>query len=161
MLSGRATLKKISWIVWVQALLSQQLQRSPHGTQVSFGLRRLRLWRISRWDDGRAFVRPLFHERTKMLSLPDGLILYGKLRFDIFSSSELRYPNMKKRPWPIRARLNFYLIGDNPNISLAIVGCSLYTLNFSSYQALTFADFIFGRCGNWNFTVRLCSTTSS
>ena len=31
----------------------------------------------------------------------------------------------------------------------------------SSYQALNFSDFIIGWCGNWSFTVRLCSTTSS
>ena len=30
-----------------------------------------------------------------------------------------------------------------------------------SYQALKFTDFNFGWCGNWSFTVRLCSTTSS
>ena len=34
---------------------------------------------------------------------------------------------MKIRLQLIRARPNFYLISDNPNVSLGIVGCSLYT----------------------------------
>ena len=40
---------------------------------------------------------------------------------------ELRYPNMKVRLRLIRARPNFYMISDNPNVSLGIVDCSLYT----------------------------------
>ena len=34
---------------------------------------------------------------------------------------------MKIRPQLIRARPNFYMIRDNPNVSLGIVGCLLYT----------------------------------
>ena len=34
---------------------------------------------------------------------------------------------MKIRLRLIRARLNFYMISDNPNVSLGIVDCSLYT----------------------------------
>ena len=63
----------------------------------------------------------------KMLSRPDGFMLYGKLGFDFFSSSELLYPNMKVRLQPIRARPNFFMISDNPNVSLGIFDCSLYT----------------------------------
>ena len=62
-----------------------------------------------------------------MLSRPDGFILYGKLRVDFFSTSEMIYPNMKTRLRLIRARPNFYMISDNPNVSLSIVDCSLYT----------------------------------
>ena len=65
--------------------------------------------------------------RTKMLSRPDGFMLYGKLSVDVFSTSELRYPNMKFRPRLIRARPNFYMISDNPNVSLGVVDCSIYT----------------------------------
>ena len=46
---------------------------------------------------------------------------------DFFSTSELLYPNTKIRLCLIRDRPNFYLISDNPNASLGIVGCSLYT----------------------------------
>ena len=63
----------------------------------------------------------------KLLSRPDGFMLYGKLGIDFFSTSELLYPNMKIRLRLIRARPNFYMISGNPNVSLGIVDCSLYT----------------------------------
>ena len=67
-----------------------------------------------------------FTRRMKMLSRPDGFTLYGKLGVDFFSTSELLYPNMKIRLQLIRSRPNFYVVSDNPNISLGIVDCSLY-----------------------------------
>ena len=70
---------------------------------------------------------PFFTRRTKLLSRPDGFMLYDKLGIDFFSTSELLYPNMKFRLRLIRARPNFYMISDNPNVSLGIVDCSLYT----------------------------------
>ena len=70
---------------------------------------------------------PFFTRRMKMLSRPDGFMLYGKLGVDFFPSSELLYPNMKVRLRLIRARPNFYMISDNPNVSLGIVECFLYT----------------------------------
>ena len=68
-----------------------------------------------------------FTRRVKMLSRPDGLMLYGKSGIDLFSTSELLYPNMKITLRLIRARHNFYMITDNPNVSFGIVDCSLYT----------------------------------
>ena len=70
---------------------------------------------------------PFFTRRMKLLSRPDGFMLYGKLGIDFFSTSELLYPNMKIRLRLIRARPNFYMVSDNPNVSLGIVDCSLYT----------------------------------
>ena len=70
---------------------------------------------------------PFFTKRVKLLSRPDGFMLYGKLGIDFFSTSELLYPNMKIRLRLIRGRPNFYMISDNPNVSLGIVDCSLYT----------------------------------
>ena len=70
---------------------------------------------------------PFFTRRMKMFSRPDGFMLYGKLGVDFFSSSELLYPNTKIRLRLIRARPNFYMISYNPNVSLGIVDCSLYT----------------------------------
>ena len=70
---------------------------------------------------------PFFTRRMKMLSRPDGFMLYGKLRVGFFSTSELLYPNMKIRLQLIRARPNFYMICDNPNVSLGFVDSSLYT----------------------------------
>ena len=63
----------------------------------------------------------------KMLSRPGGFMLYGKLGDDFFSTSELLYPSMKIRLQLIKARPIFYMISDNPNVSLGIVDCSLYT----------------------------------
>ena len=62
-----------------------------------------------------------------MLSRPDGFMLYGKLGVDFFSTSKLLYLNMKLRLRLIRATPNFYMISDNPNVSLGIVDSSLYT----------------------------------
>ena len=70
---------------------------------------------------------PFFTRRMKMLSRPDGLMLYGKLGVDLFSTSELLYPNLKIRLRLISARPNFYMISDNPNVNIGIVDCSVYT----------------------------------
>ena len=63
----------------------------------------------------------------KLLSRLDGFMLHGKLGIDFLSTSELLYPNMKIRLPLIRARPIYYVISDNPNVSLAIEDCSLYT----------------------------------
>ena len=70
---------------------------------------------------------PFFTRRMKLLGKLDGSMLYGKLGIDFFSTSELLYPNMKIRLRLIRARPNFYLISDNPDVIVGIVDCSLYT----------------------------------
>ena len=70
---------------------------------------------------------PFFTRRMKLLSRPDCFMLYGKVGIDISSTSELLYPKMKFRLRLIRGRPNFYMISDNPNVSLGIVDCSLYT----------------------------------
>ena len=70
---------------------------------------------------------PFFTKRMKLLSRPDGFILYGKLGIDFFSTTGLPYLNLKIRVRLIRASPNFYMISDNPKVSLGIVDCSLYT----------------------------------
>ena len=50
---------------------------------------------------------PFFTTRMKLLSRPDGFMLYGKLGIDFISTSELLYPNMKTRLRLLRARPNF------------------------------------------------------
>ena len=67
---------------------------------------------------------PVFSRRLKMLLRSDGFTLHRKLRVDFFTTSELLCPNMKVRTRLIRARPTFI---DNPNVSLGIVDCSLYT----------------------------------
>ena len=70
---------------------------------------------------------PFITRRMKKLSRPDGFMLYGKLGADFFSTFELLNPIMKIRLRLIGARPNFYMTSDNPNVSLGIVDCSLYT----------------------------------
>ena len=70
---------------------------------------------------------PFFSRRMKLYSRLDGFMLYGKLGVDFLTTSELLYPIMKVRIRLIRARPNFYMISENPNVSLGIVDCSLYT----------------------------------
>ena len=70
---------------------------------------------------------PFFTKIMKMLSRSDGFMLHGKLGPDFFSTSELLYPKLKVTLRLIRARPNFYMICDNPNVSLGTVDCSLYT----------------------------------
>ena len=70
---------------------------------------------------------PFFSRRMKMLVRSDGFTLYGKLSVDFITTSELLYRNKKVRRRLIRARPNFYMITDNPIVSLGIVDCSLYT----------------------------------
>ena len=70
---------------------------------------------------------PFFTGRKKLYSRPDGFMLYGKLGIDFLTTLELIYPNMKVRIRLIRARPIFDMISENPNVSLGIVDCSLYT----------------------------------
>ena len=72
-------------------------------------------------------LNPFFTRRMKLLSLPDGFILYGKLGIDFIFNSELLHSNENVRLHLFRARPNFYMISDNPNVSLGSVDCSLFT----------------------------------
>ena len=69
--------------------------------------------------------------RMKMLSRPDGFMLYGKLGVDFFCTSELLYPNMKIRLRLIRPRPSFNMISDNRKVSLGVDDFSLYTRGFA------------------------------
>ena len=53
-------------------------------------------------------------------------MLYGKLGIDFFSTFDLLDPNIEITLRLIRARPNFYMISDNPNVILGNVDCSLY-----------------------------------
>ena len=70
---------------------------------------------------------PFFTSRMKFYTRLDGFMLCGKLGIDFLTISELLCPNMKTRFRLIRARPNFYKIIEDPNVSLGIVDCSLYT----------------------------------
>ena len=70
---------------------------------------------------------PFFTRRTKFYSRPDVFMLYGKRGIGCLKNLELLYPNMKVRISLFRARPNFGKIGENPNVSLGILDCSLHT----------------------------------
>ena len=76
---------------------------------------------------GAPLSEPFFTRRMKILSRPDGFMLYGELRIDFFSTSDLLYPIMKIRLRLIRAGPNVYMISDSPIVSPGVVDCSLYT----------------------------------
>ena len=66
-------------------------------------------------------------KRTKRISRTDGFLLYGKWELTFSKTSEKLYPNMKNKIQLSRARPNFYMITDNPNVSFKFVDCSFYT----------------------------------
>ena len=70
---------------------------------------------------------PFSLEEMKLYSRPDAFVLYGKLGIDFFTTSELLYWKMKVRIKLMRAQPNLYMTGENPNVSLGFVDCSLYT----------------------------------
>ena len=53
-------------------------------------------------------------------------MLYGKLGVEFFSTSELLFTNLKIRLRLIRARPNFNMNSDNPNVGHGISDSSLY-----------------------------------
>ena len=69
---------------------------------------------------------PLFTKRVNLLGRFEGFLLYDKLGFDYFSTSELLYPKMRVRLRIIRARPHFYIISDNPNVIFENIDCSSY-----------------------------------
>ena len=88
-------------------------------------------------DDPENLVEgPFFTRRRKMYSRLYGFMLYGKLGIDFLTTSELLYPNMKVRNRIIRARPNFYMISENPNVSVGF-GTALCTLGASCSKKTT------------------------
>ena len=62
-----------------------------------------------------------------MLIRPDGFILFGYFVVDFFSTSELLYPCLKFKLRLFRARPNFDMISDIPNVNLGNVDFSAHT----------------------------------
>ena len=74
-----------------------------------------------------AFDMHPFTDRAN--SLGSGIIfsLYGRIAIDLFTCEILLLPITKFRIKLNRARPNFYMLSDNPNVNLKIVDCSLFT----------------------------------
>ena len=73
-----------------------------------------------------------FMKRMKTFSRLDGLMFYGNIELQFFSTADLLYPKREVRVRLIRARSNIYMVTDIPNVHLGIVDCSLYTPRFAS-----------------------------
>ena len=67
-----------------------------------------------------------FTDRANSLGTVITFSLYGRLAIDLFTCEKLLLPNTKVRIKLIRARPNFYMLSDNPNIRLKTVDCSLF-----------------------------------
>ena len=86
--------------------------RGPSLTTREFALRGVRLWILSWWNSGTAFVWAFFRKQNEN----DQQSQWFHVVWYIGSWFRL-----------IRARANFYMVNDNPNVSLGTVDCSLYT----------------------------------
>ena len=65
-------------------------------------------------------------DRANFLGTGITFSLYWRLAIDLFTCEKLLLPKTKVRIELIRARPNFYMLSDNPNVSLKIVDCSLF-----------------------------------
>ena len=74
-----------------------------------------------------AFDMHPFTDRANSLGTGITFSLYGRLAIDLSTCDKLLLPNIKVRIKLIRARPNFYMLSDNPNVSLKIVDCPLFT----------------------------------
>ena len=74
-----------------------------------------------------AFGMHPFIDRANSLGTGITFSPYGRLAIDLFTCEKLLLPNTKIRIKLTRARLNFYMLSDIPNIvSLNFVDCSLF-----------------------------------
>ena len=74
-----------------------------------------------------AFHMYPFTDRANALGSGITFSLYGRLAIDLFTCEKLLLSKTKVRIKLIRARPNFYMLSDNPNVSLKIFDCSLFT----------------------------------
>ena len=66
-------------------------------------------------------------DRSNSLGTGITFSLYGRLTIVLVTCEKLLLPNTKVRIKFFRARPKFYMLSDNPNFSLKIVDCSLFT----------------------------------
>ena len=69
--------------------------------------------------------KPFFYKEMKTFGRPDAFMLHDSLVVDFFSTSEKLYPKIVVWLQLIRARANFYKVGDDLNASIGVVDCSL------------------------------------
>ena len=74
-----------------------------------------------------AFDMHPFTDRANSLGTRKTFSLYGRLTTDLSTCKKFLLPNTKVRIKLIRARSNFYMLSDNPNLSLKMVDYSLFS----------------------------------
>ena len=74
-----------------------------------------------------AFDLQPFTDRANSLGSGITFSLFRRLAIKLFTCEKLLLPNTIVRIKLIRANSNFYLLSDEPNVSLKIVDCSLFT----------------------------------
>ena len=92
---------------------------------------------------------PFFSRRLKLYSRLDGFMLYGKLGIDFLTTSELLHPNMKVRIRLTRARPNFFMISENPNVSLGFVDRSLFSARDAQRRLSQKENVSTSLCSSW------------
>ena len=107
----------------------------PHKAQISnkfnssavsnIGIFACRGYSFEEYPD--AFDMHPFTDRANFLGSGIFFSLYRRLAIDLPTCEKFLLPNNKVRVKLIRARPNFYMLSDNPNVSLKIVDCSLFT----------------------------------
>ena len=74
-----------------------------------------------------AFDKHPFTDRANSLGSGIFFSLYGRLPIDLCFCEKLFVPKTKIQIELIGARPNFYMLSENPNVSLKIVDCLLFT----------------------------------
>ena len=83
-------------------------------------------------DCPQAFNMYPFPDRANSLRSGITFSLYGRLAIHLFTCEKLLLPKTKIRIKLYRARPSFYKLSGNPDVSLKIVDCSLFTRRFFS-----------------------------
>ena len=73
-----------------------------------------------------AFDMHPFTDRANSLGTGISFSLYGRLANDLFTCEKSLLPNTKVQIKLIRARPNFKMLSENPNVNLKTVDCSLF-----------------------------------
>ena len=117
----QSTNLKIIWTLWSQVLYIQEFQRIHLWIQRCLTIRDLPVAIME------ALLSEIFPQGDwNCLVDPMASCCLEKLCVDFFSTFELLYQNIRIRLQTIRARPNFLMISDNPNIRLRIIDVTLY-----------------------------------
>ena len=157
------TMLKFSWKINIYTIQVDSMSTSPTIPKTSrrqslstweFCIARGTIWTISGQIYGIVFAWTFFHKENEIAQRTRWLfLLLVKLGVDFSSNFQLLNPIMKLKLRQFRAGPNFYIFSDNRNVSLGIVGCSLYTRrialkhdyhkNWLNMLAYTLVDFEF------------------